>query len=315
MHIKGLFTALITPFRNDDINWDLFDFLLQRQLEAQVDGIVLMGTTGETATLAFEERASLIRRAQQQTKNKTLLIAGIGTNSTKTTLEQAYQAQECGADALQLVMPSYNKPSQEGLLAHIRAVHDAVTIPLCLYNIPGRTGVNLTPKTVASLHNCTRIKAIKESSENLPQMMDIKESAPFLTLLAGDDLLFLPTTSIGGQGVTSVVSNLLPKTTKQLVDYALTGHMEEARQLFYAMKPLIQGCFFETNPAPIKMLLELVGIEAGAPRLPLVSVTDATKAKLQLLIMNSHEILKNETCSYLQPTTCSVPFSRSCSTR
>lgn len=303
MQLKGLFTALVTPFRNDEINWELFDILFQRQIDAQVDGVVLMGTTGEAPTISTEERTLLVRRAVEQAQGRTLVIAGIGTNSTKTTREQAKNAAAAGANALQLVLPSYNKPTQEGLAAHIRSIHETTSLPLCLYNIPGRTGVNLLPKTLGSLQDCTRIVAIKESSENLPQMMDIYESAPFIRLFSGDDLLFLPTTSIGGVGVTSVISNLLPKTMKKLVNWALQGEVQQAKELFYKIKPLIQACFFETNPGPIKTMLALAGFDVGPPRLPLVPVSDATKAKLQLLLLNSTSLLEYETCNTLHPAT------------
>ncbi len=287
----GLYTALVTPFTPDgnDVQWELFDELVKRQLEAGVSGLVIFGTTGESATVTRDERKKLVRRAVDKVKGRCKVVAGCGTNSTKTTIEQAQDALDSGADAIQVVSPSYNKPTQEGLYLHIKAIHDAVPIPMCLYNIPGRTAVNIDTKTFTEIAKLKRVIGMKESSGTMQQLMDIIEETPHMSVFSGDDILFLPSFALGAKGLTSVLSNLIPNTMQKLVTLALSNNISEARQLFYKIKPLIQACFFETNPAPIKFLLESIGIPVGPCRLPLAPLQPKNKDLILKALNTYHE--------------------------
>ncbi len=287
--LKGVYTALVTPFTPDgtEINFETLLSLIQRQIDANVSGIVLFGTTGESATLTFQERTVILKRVVEYAKGKIQIMAGCGTCSTQTTLEQVRQAEELGADALQLLSPYYNKPTQEGLYTHFKAVNDSTRLPICLYNIPGRTAVNIEPRTFVRLAKLDRIIGTKEASGSIQQIMDVLEETamiPKFTVLAGDDLLFLPLAAVGAQGVTSVVSNLLPAATNQLVQLALKGHYQQAKNMFFKMKPLIQSLFIETNPAPIKYLLSAKGYQVGPCRMPLAPLSESTRNILNNLV-------------------------------
>jgi len=289
MHRPGLYTALITPFAKDGtIAFTTFAHLVKRQLDAGVQGIVVMGTTGESATISPDERSELIKHAKKASLGKIFVMAGCGTSDTATSIKQAQAAEKSGADALQIPAPAYNKPSQEGLLRHFKAIHDAVNIPMFIYNVPGRVAVNISPQTLAQLIQLERCIGAKEASGNVVHAMELldltKSSQKPITLLSGDDLLALPLISIGAHGVMSVISNLFPQTMNQLVTAALEGNLENARQLHYRLRPLMQACFIESNPVPIKFMMEHAGLASEQCRLPLAPLAENNKKELSTLL-------------------------------
>ena len=293
MQLKGLYTALITPFTdNNEIDIEGVKFLLQRQLAAGVDGIVLLGTTGEDPTITPTERERLIRTAVEAVNIP--LMVGCGTYSTKTTIQQAIQAESLGATSLLVVVPYYNRPTQEGMYQHFKALASEVSIPICVYNIASRTGQNMETATLERLAELPHILAVKEASGNIHQMSDVIEriamKRPHFSVLSGDDAMTLPLLAMGGHGLISVISNLLPSVVKQLVT-AAQSNMQEARRLHYLLKPFVQACFIETNPIPIKRMMQLAGLPAGGVRLPLVAPQQANDAKLRELL-NHSELLK-----------------------
>jgi len=287
MQISGLHTAVITPFHaNGDVDVDAMRRILDIQLTGGVDGVVVTGSTGEAATLSLAEREQLWRIAVEHCAGRITVTAGVGTNDTRSTIENAKAAQAAGIDALLIVSPYYNKPTQAGLLAHFRAVHDAVTIPQILYNVPGRTGQNLSAQTqLAIAEACPNIIATKEASANLEQMSEIIAHAPdHFALLAGDDVLALPTIACGGRGVIAVISNYFPRTYGALIRAALQDDVPTARELQDALLPYFAANFIETNPLPVKYIMHKLGHCANVLRLPLVPVTAASAAALDELV-------------------------------
>ena len=287
MQISGLHTAVITPFHaNGDVDVDAMRRILDIQLAGGVDGVVVTGSTGEAATLSLAEREQLWRIAVEHCAGRITVTAGVGTNDTRSTIENAKAAQAAGIDALLIVSPYYNKPTQAGLLAHFREVHDAVIIPQILYNVPGRTGQNLSAQTqLAIAEACPNIIATKEASANLEQMSEIIAHAPdHFALLAGDDVLALPTIACGGRGVIAVISNYFPRTYGALIRAALQDDVPTARELQDALLPYFAANFIETNPLPVKYIMHKLGHCANVLRLPLVPVTAASAAALDELV-------------------------------
>lgn len=282
MKRQGLFTAVITPFSKDGSEIDIAAFrtIIERQVNAGIEGIVLMGTTGESATVTLDERHCLIQEAKALTKGKVLLMAGCGTSDTTSTIIQAKKSEEAGAEALQIVTPPYNKPSQEGLFLHFKAIHDAVSIPIFIYNIPGRTSVNMEVATIKRLFELERMAGIKEASGNLQQLTDVIEALKdrSCTILAGDDSLALPAVALGAHGVMSVLGNLFPRKMKTLLDAAIKGNMHQARALHYELKAIMQACFVETNPVPIKYMMAKIISMHDTVRLPLAPLTEKSRA-------------------------------------
>lgn len=291
MFKHGLYTALVTPFTKDATSIDIpsFEKLIHHQLEAKVSGIVLFGSTGESPTVEFDEREKLLKIAVTMAGNKTAIMAGISTNDVKVAIRLAKQAESVGAHGIQVATPSYNRPTQEGLFQFYKAISEAVDIPLFIYNIPSRTAVSIEKATFKRLFSLSTVRGIKEASGSFSTLFDVIEAAhgasSRMLILAGDDLLALPAIAAGAHGVMSVVSNLVPYATHSLLDACLKGDVETARTLFFQLKPLIEGCFVETNPTPIKQLLHYKGlIESGAVRLPLVEPTPANQEKLKALL-------------------------------
>jgi 4-hydroxy-tetrahydrodipicolinate synthase len=275
----GLAVAMVTPFRDGKVDWDAVDGLLDHLLEGGVDGIVPGGSTGEGPTLQPEERRELIRRASRRAEGKAFILAGTGTNSTDGTIKQTLMAKEEGADGALVVVPYYNKPTQAGLRAHFLKVADECDIPLCLYNVPGRSAVALTTATIRQLSEHPRIVAIKESSGSLDQATEICRETR-LTLLSGDDSLALPTLAVGGRGVVSVVGNFAPKPIKRMLDLFQAGEIEEARRLHHELYALSRAMFIETNPGPIKHALARCGLIREELRLPLVPVAESSASRI-----------------------------------
>ena len=284
---KGSIVAIVTPFKGDEFDEESYRELINWHIEEGTSAIVPCGTTGESATLGMEEHKYVIRVAVEEVNKKVPVIAGTGGNSTSEAIELTEYAKSTGADATLQVTPYYNKPTSEGLYQHFKAIADAVKLPQVLYNVPGRTSVNLLPETVARLAELPDIVAIKEASGNLGQMEEIVRLAgDKITLLSGDDNVTLPVLAIGGKGVISVVANIAPKQTAEIINAWENGNIEMARKLFYKLLPLCQAMFFETNPVPVKTSLALMGKIKEGIRLPLAKMQKNNLDKLK-------EVLKN----------------------
>jgi 4-hydroxy-tetrahydrodipicolinate synthase len=278
---SGSIVAIVTPFKNGAVDEETFRSLIEFQIENGTSGIVPCGTTGESATLSMEEHCRVIDITVEAVKKRVPVIAGTGGNSTAEAVELTRHAKESGADATLQVAPYYNKPTQEGLYQHFKAIADAVPLPQVLYNIPGRTSVNMLPETVARLAELPEIVAIKEASGSLPQMAEVMALAgDRITLLAGDDNVVLPVLSIGGKGVISVIANLVPDKLAELIRLWANGDSVGAREAYYHLLPLCRAMFLETNPIPVKTALAMTGKLQEGFRLPMTSMAPANVEKL-----------------------------------
>lgn len=280
---KGSMVAIVTPFKNGKVDEDKLKELIEFQIRNGTSGIVPCGTTGESATLSFEEHKRVIEITVRQVNKRVLVIAGTGSNSTCEAVMLTKHAAQAGADASLQVSPYYNRPTQKGLYEHFKAVADAVDIPIVLYNIASRTGVNIEPETIAGLaNNCKNIAAVKEASGNLEQMSRIKALCPKnFVLLSGDDGLTLPVLSIGGTGIISVVANVAPRDTADLVSAFEQGNVKKAQELHYRLLPLVKAMFVETNPIPVKTAMGLLGMCAPDLRLPMSAMLPENAEKLK----------------------------------
>jgi 4-hydroxy-tetrahydrodipicolinate synthase len=280
---KGSIVAIVTPFCNGKVDEKTLRDLIEFQIKNGTSGIVPCGTTGESATLTFEEHERVIAIAIEQVKGRVPVIAGTGSNSTEEAVTLTKQAAEAGADASLQVSPYYNRPTQKGLYEHFKAVADSVKIPIILYNIAGRTGVNIEPETIAKLAaDCKNIVAVKEASGNLDQMSRIRSICPpSFKLISGDDSLTLPVLAIGGIGIISVAANIIPRDVADMVLAFAEGNIKEAQMLHYKMLPLIKALFIETNPIPVKTALGLLGMCAPDLRLPMCSMSLDNLEKLK----------------------------------
>lgn len=284
--LQGVSTALITPFTEaGEIATETVQKLLAMQLEARIDTIVLLGTTGEPATIDDKERDLLISTAVQAVKGKMPIMVGCGSPSTKKTIEMAKRAQDLGADAIQIIAPYLNKPTQEGLFLHFEAISRAISLPICVYNIPGRTSINIELATLKKIAELPNIIGVKECSGNFQQICDIideicMKKANF-SLISGDDPVTLPMMAVGATGVMSVLSNLIPSAMVEFVQAIQAGNFALARSIHYSLKPLLQAVSLETNPIPIKYLMKLAGLDTGILRLPLTEASSKTKATLE----------------------------------
>lgn len=279
---SGSYTAIVTPFRNGKVDFEAFEKLIELQYEAGITGIVPCGTTGESATLSHQEHDDVIASAVKFAKGRIKVFAGTGSNSTTEAIRLSKHAEAAGCDGVLLVSPYYNKPTQQGLYLHYKAIADSIKVPVILYNIQGRTSVNIEPQTIARLaKDCKNIVAVKEASGSLDQMSQIKVLAPDFTLLSGDDTLTLPVMSIGGVGVISVLSNIMPKEVTELVRAFLKGDFKKAQQMHYKLFPIIKAMFIETNPIPVKAAMEMMGLCSGDLRLPMCAISEENKEKLR----------------------------------
>jgi len=279
---KGSIVAIVTPFKDGSVDEESYRQLIEFQIENGTSAIVPCGTTGESATLNVEEHARVIDIAVEAVNKRVPVIAGTGGNSTSEAIELTKHAKEVGADATLQVTPYYNKPTQEGLYQHFKAIAKGAPLPQVLYNVPGRTSVNMLPETVARLAELPEVVAIKEASGNIGQMAEIVRLAgENITLLSGDDNLTLPVLSIGGAGVVSVVANIVPRDTADLVKAWEEGRIDEAKRLFYKLLPLCQAMFFETNPIPVKISLALMDKIQDEMRLPLYPMAPANLERLK----------------------------------
>jgi len=275
----GVYTALVTPFKNDEVDRKAWERLVQRQIDGGVSGVVPVGCTGEAATLTMSEKEWLIRSAVDLCRNKCAVVAGSGSNSTAITVEQTRLVKEWGADAAMLISPYYNKPQQQGLLAHYRQVARSVDIPLVLYNVPGRTAVNILPETAAQLSAEPNIVALKEASGDLVQIEEAIARCD-LKVFSGDDGLNFQVFGLGGHGAISVVSNLLPGAMSRFWQAWAAGDINQAWPMSRAFDPVTNACFIEANPVPIKEMLCMAGICQRDLRLPLVHVNEQTLTTL-----------------------------------
>ncbi len=285
---SGVYTALITPFREGNIDYDSLEKIIEHQVAGGVDGVVPMGTTGESPTLSHDKHEEFIARVVKMVSGRVKVIAGTGSNSTAEAISLSLSAEKSGVDGLLQVNPYYNKPTQKGLIEHFDAVAKAVSIPVILYNIPGRTGINFLPESVAKLlDRADNVVAIKEASGDINQMMRVVEVCDDrLTLLSGDDNMLLPLLSIGGRGIISVLSNLLPADIKKIVTLYEEGNIQEARSRFYKILPLCRAMFFETNPIPIKAAMAMAGFCQQEMRLPLMPLSDEYIPRMQDALRN-----------------------------
>jgi len=282
---EGSIVAIVTPFKNGQVDEDAYRKLIEFQIENGTNAIVPCGTTGESATLDVNEHARVIDIAVEAVNKRVPVIAGTGGNSTREAIELSKHAKEVGVDATLQVTPYYNKPTQEGLFRHYEAILKEVPLPQVLYNVPGRTSVNLLPETVARLAKFPEIVAIKEASGNVGQMAEVVRMAgENITLLSGDDNLTLPVLAIGGKGVVSVVANIVPAHTANLVKAWAEGNVEEAKTLFYKLLPLCKAMFLETNPIPVKTSAALMGLISDEMRLPMCPMAPENLEKLKTVL-------------------------------
>ncbi|HKZ17171.1 MAG TPA: 4-hydroxy-tetrahydrodipicolinate synthase [Geobacteraceae bacterium] len=278
---KGSIVAIVTPFKNEKVDEEKLRELVEFQIENGTDGIVPCGTTGEASTLDYEEHDRVIEIVVEQAKKRVPVIAGTGSNSTKEAIEISEHAKKLGADGVLLVTPYYNKPTQEGLYRHYKAIAEAVAIPQVLYNVPGRTSVNMLPETVARLAGIPNIVAIKEATGSLQQASEILAlCGDKIGVLSGDDFITFPMMACGGTGVISVTANIMPKEIASMVDAFNAGNMEEAKRLHLKLLKINNAMFIETNPTPVKTALGLMGKCSDEVRLPMAPMSDANKAKL-----------------------------------
>jgi 4-hydroxy-tetrahydrodipicolinate synthase len=280
---EGVYTALVTPFKNGKIDYEALEKIIEMQIQGGIDGIVPMGSTGESPTVSFDEHKDFVKRVVKLVNKRVKVVAGTGANSTEEAINLTKSAADNGVDGALLVNPYYNKPTQRGLIAHFEAVAKSVSIPIILYNIPGRTAVNFLPENIFELlKRVNNIKAIKEASGDIVQMMRVIElCGDKLTLLSGDDNLLLPVLAIGGKGIISVASNFLPMDVKKIVSLFNEKKYNEARELFYKILPIMRVIFIETNPIPVKAAMEMLGYCSSDLRLPLVSLSDENKKILK----------------------------------
>lgn len=279
MELQGSIVAIVTPFRNGRIDEAAFERLIEFQIAEGTAGIVPCGTTGESATMSHAEHEELIKRTIKLVNGRVPVIAGTGSNCTEEALHLTKAAKEAGADAALLITPYYNKPTQAGLYAHYRAIAEAVDIPLVVYNCPGRTGVSIAPETVIRLAELKNIAAVKDATGNLDWTSEVCGGCD-VTVLSGDDSLALAHIAVGAKGVISVLANVAPRATADLINYALAGDLAKARELHLKYFKLMKALFLESNPIPAKAALEMMGMIGPEIRLPLVAMGEGTRAKL-----------------------------------
>jgi len=280
---RGAFVAIVTPFTDGQVDEQGLVDLIEFHIASGTHGIVPCGTTGESATMSHEEHHRVVELTVKTVNGRVPVLAGSGSNSTAEAVDLTKNAMQAGADGALMVSPYYNKPSQEGLYQHYKAVAEAVDIPIILYNVPSRTSSNILPVTVARLAEVDNIVGIKEATGSLNQISEVIRLCPAdFSVMSGDDFTSMPTVLVGGTGVISVTSNVAPKDMAQMIDAALAGDLTTARQLHYKLFPLMKAMFYETNPVPAKKSLELMGkIKSGKTRLPLYQMNDATLSKLK----------------------------------
>ena len=284
---KGCGTAIVTPFNEDGVNFDEFKKMIEFQINNNADSIIVCGTTGESSTMTLDERKATIEFAVKVANKRIPIIAGTGGNCTKTVIEFTKWAESIGVDGALIVTPYYNKTTQEGLIAHYTAIAKETNLPIILYSVPGRTGVNISPVTCKKLSEIENIVAIKEASGNLSQIAEISNlCGDNLYIYSGNDDQITPILALGGFGVISVLSNLVPKYTHDMVYNFMNGNITDAITAQVNAVPLVNALFCEVNPIPVKAALNMLGYTAGIPRLPLIEMSAAGKDKLNKELKN-----------------------------
>jgi 4-hydroxy-tetrahydrodipicolinate synthase len=288
---KGSIVAIVTPFRNGAVDFEKLRELVEFQIAGGTDAIVPCGTTGEASTLDYDEHMAVVATVIDQVKKRVPVIAGTGSNSTAEAIELSQKAKEAGADGVLLVTPYYNKPTQEGLYRHYTAIAEAVPIPQILYNVPGRTGINMLPDTVARIAVQKNVVAIKEATGSLQQASEILAlCGDKIDVLSGDDFITFPMMACGAKGVISVLANIMPKAVGDLTDAFYAGDLEKARQLHLQTLKIGNAMFIESNPIPVKTALGLMGKCSDEVRLPLCEMGEGNKAKLAA-IMKEYKLI------------------------
>ena len=277
---RGVATAIITPFKNDEIDYECLSSLIDRQISAGVEAIVVAGTTGEAATLTDGERIELYRKAREFTRERACLILGTGSPDTRRAIEYTRAAREVGADGALVVTPYYNKGTREGLYRHFRAITEAADIPIILYNVPSRTGVNLDLDTLLRLGELPRIVGIKEASDSAERLAELSRLTDLLPLYSGADALIYTALSLGGVGVISVVSNLYPEDTVEICKQFFAGNIEKAREIQHGLAPVINSLFLDTNPAPVKYAMAKRSLCSPEMRLPMWLPTERCQRQI-----------------------------------
>lgn len=282
---KGCGTAIITPFNENGVNFDEFKKLIEFQISEGTDALIVCGTTGEASTMTLEERKKAIEFAVKTANKRVPIIAGTGANCTQNAIDFTKWAESAGVDGCLVVTPYYNKTTQAGLIAHYKAIADSTLLPIIVYSVPSRTGVNITPETCFELSKIPNIVAIKEASGNLSQIAEIKALCrENLHVYSGNDDQIIPILSLGGIGVISVLSNIAPKYTHEMVYNYFEGNFEKAVDMQLDSIPLIKALFSEVNPIPVKAALNMIGYNVGTPRLPLIEMSEKGKDKLKIAL-------------------------------
>lgn len=288
---EGCGTAIVTPFTNDGVNFEELKKLVEFQIENEVDAIIVCGTTGEASTMTEKEKKETIKFVIDVVAGRTKVIVGTGSNNTKSAVEMSKFAEEIGADGILVVTPYYNKTTQQGLIAHYTEIAKAVNLPIIMYSVPGRTGVNILPETCKELSKIENIVAIKEASGNISQVAKIASlCGNDLAIYSGNDDQIIPVLSLGGKGVISVISNVMPKYTHDMTKKYFEGKIEEATKMQLDVIDLTDALFVEVNPIPVKYALNLMGYNFGIPRLPLIEMSDKNK-ELMKDVMKKHQLI------------------------
>lgn len=284
---KGTATAMITPFfDNGGVNYEAFGNMIERQIAAGTDVLVVVGTTGEPATMTEEEKDEVMRFAVERAAKRVKVVLGSGANSTAKAVAASKKAEAFGADGLLVVTPYYNKCTQNGIYEYYKTIHDSVHIPIIAYNVPPRTGVNILPATAGKLSSLPRMAGIKEACGNMEQICEtMRRIRGKMDLYSGDDNLNLPILAIGGEGLISVASNLVPKEVKNVYTLVKSGNLEEANKAQDRLLPLIDACFYEVNPIPVKAGANMLGLHAGIPRAPLTEMEPQNKEKMRKVLI------------------------------
>ena len=288
---EGCGTAIVTPFTKDGVNFEEFKKLIEFQIENGVDAIIVCGTTGDASTMTTDEKKETIKFAIETIAKRTKVIVGTGSNNTKVAIEMSKFAEEAGADGILVVTPYYNKTTQAGLIAHYTEIAKSVKLPIIMYSVPGRTGVNISPETCKELSKIENIVAIKEASGNISQVAKIASlCGEDLAIYSGNDDQIVPILSLGGKGVISVLSNIMPKYTHDMIQKYFEGKTNEETKMQLEVIDLIEALFIEVNPIPAKYALNLMGFDFGTPRLPLVEMSTKNKQLMQD-VMKKHELI------------------------
>ncbi|MBE7045808.1 MAG: 4-hydroxy-tetrahydrodipicolinate synthase [Ruminococcaceae bacterium] len=287
---KTIFTgsgvALVTPFTNEGVNYDALGKLIDFQLENSTDAIIICGTTGENATMPDDEHLEVVRYTIDRVNKRIPVIAGTGSNYTEHAIDMTREVEKMGADGVLCVTPYYNKTTQKGLIASYTAIAESTSLPVIMYNVPSRTGVNMLPETVKVLSEIDNIVGLKEASGNMSQVLKIMSLCPELDIYSGEDALIAPIMMMGGKGVISVLANVAPKETHLMTEKLLKGEFEEAKKMQLDALELVDALFCEVNPIPVKTAMRLMGFDAGQLRLPLVEMDEKNLQKLVAAMTN-----------------------------